>query len=73
MSSFDMKVVIVRHDAERPMLSARLAAIPESATDAQLEMHTRESFVTVERVRRAGRLDAAAGCEYVDDRIRLTD
>jgi hypothetical protein len=31
------------------------------------------SFIAADRDLEAGRLDAAAGCEYFDDRIRLPD
>jgi hypothetical protein len=33
----------------------------------------RASFIAANRDNDAGRLDAAAGCEFVDDRIRLRE
>jgi hypothetical protein len=33
----------------------------------------RVSFVAADRDREAGRMDAIAGCEFVDDRIRLLE
>ena len=33
----------------------------------------RDSFVVADRDNRTGRMDAAAGCEFVDDRIRLRE
>jgi hypothetical protein len=34
---------------------------------------TRASFIAADRGDDAGKLDAAAGCEFVDDRIRLRE
>ena len=46
------------------VLDARLMALPPSA---------RASFVVADRDHEERRLDAVAGCEFVDDRIRLRE
>jgi len=39
----------------------------------EVQPRTRVSFIAAERDRHAGRVDAVAGSEFVDDRIRLRE
>jgi nucleoside-diphosphate-sugar epimerase len=55
----------------------QVRAVVESPTRvaevrAMLE-HPRVSFIAADSDNDAGRLDAAAGCEFVDDRLRLRE
>lgn len=51
---------------------------PRRAVEARTKLEAgnvqpidRVPFIVADRDKEAGRLDAAAGCEFVDDRIRL--
>ena len=55
---------------ENPTRAAEVRAMPD-AEDVQPA--AREPFIGSDRDDDAGRLDDVAGCEFVDDRIRLPD
>jgi len=60
----------VRTIVENPTRAAEVRAMPD-AEDVQPA--AREPFIGSDRDDDAGRLDAVAGCEFVDDRIRLPE
>jgi hypothetical protein len=54
--------------------TATLAVEVRAAVDrGDLQPAARASFIAADRDYDAGRVDASAGCEFVDDRIRLTE
>jgi nucleoside-diphosphate-sugar epimerase len=57
----------VRTIVESPTRAAEVRATLDTR-DVQPGAHA--SFIATDRDHQAGRLDAAAGCEFVDDRIR---
>jgi len=57
----------VRTIVESPTRTAEVRAALDTR-DVQPGAHA--SFIATDRDHQAGRLDAAAGCEFVDDRIR---
>jgi len=60
----------VRTMVGSPTLPAEVRAMEDTGDD---QPRARVSFVATDRDHDAGRLDAVAGCEFVDDRIRLLE
>ena len=54
----------------RPRRAAEMQASLDTGDVQPIE---RASFIVADRDNAAGRLDAAAGCEFFDDRIRLRE
>ena len=55
-------------------VSGRVEAEMRASLDTgDVQPTERVSFIVADRDNDAGRLDAAAGCEFVDDRIRLRE
>jgi hypothetical protein len=54
-----------------PTRAAEVRAVVNTAAEVQLG--ARVPVVTAKRYRSAGSLDDVAGCEFVDDRLRLRD
>jgi hypothetical protein len=57
----------VRSMVERPARAEEVRALVNVGDD---QLGARVSFIAADPDHDAGRLDAAAGCEFVDDRIR---
>jgi dihydroflavonol-4-reductase len=60
----------VRTIVETPTHAAEVRAMLGTR---EVQPGTRMSFIAADSDDDAGRLDAAAGCEFVDDRIRLRE
>jgi hypothetical protein len=52
-------------------VTGRPAEVPGMPQAADAQLAARAAFIAPDVDRDAGRSDAAAGCEYVDDQIRL--
>jgi hypothetical protein len=53
--------------------SRRAAEMPAIPDTGDVQPRARVSFKAADRDHAAGRMDAVAGCEFVDDRIRRRD
>ena len=49
------------------------AAVPAVLDTRDVQTSARISFIAADHEHDQGRLDSAAGCEFVDDRIRLLE